>query len=465
MNIQKIWEESKKQIQGKLSSVSFDLWIKPLIAEDFTDGTFILSAPTTAGKQQALQTRHLEHIENSLHESAPIIETIQIIDAIEKEQLQAKKQKESSPLNQDTPAGGDGFSGTRKINQDLRFNANQTFDNFIVGKSNQIVCAAAESVAKRPGKGVNPLFIYGNTGLGKTHLLNAIVNHIIREDKSKNIVFVSSENFTNDFIKTMMAGKTNPVAEFRERYRNADILLIDDIQFIRDKKGTQEEFFHTFNDLVQAGKQVVLTSDRHPDEMPTLEDRMRSRFKMGLIQDVTTPDVEMWMAILQKKANAENYRLTDEVLHFLSQYAHNNKQNVREMEGNLTKITFYASLKNKTQPDLDDCRDALKEVQDNSKYQTTAENIIGEVCKYFDILRDDIVGKRRNREFVEPRMIAVYLIAEHLNIPLINIGQMIGGRDHTTVMHARNKIENQIAQNDARIKRIVNDITKMINGE
>jgi chromosomal replication initiator protein len=471
MNIQKVWKTAKETLPGKISSVSFDLWIKPLIAESFENGTFVLAAPTTSGKQQAENERHFEHIERALKESAPIVERVQIIDAVQRE-ARAATNAQANYLNDPTagcggspPAGGI-IPPTKKTNWDIRVNPNQTFDNFIVGKSNQIVCAAAEAVAKRPGKGVNPLFIYGSTGLGKTHLLNSIVNYILRETPKTVIAFASSENFTNDFVKTMMnAGKGNPISAFREKYRTADILLIDDIQFIRDKKGTQEEFFHTFNDLIQNGKQVVLTSDRHPDEMPTLEERMRSRFKMGLIQDITTPDVEMWLAILQKKANAENYKLPPAVCEYLAKYAHDRALNVREMEGNLTKITFYASLKNKTAPDLDDCADALKEVQDTTKYQTTAENIIANVCKYFDITRDDIVGKRRNREYVEPRMIATFLIADFLNIPLISIGGLLGGRDHTTVMHARNKIEQQLKTKDPRITRIIGDIRKLVNNE
>ena len=454
MNVHKIWQDAKKQIAGRVSQVSFDLWVKTLTAENFENGEFILAANSTMGKQQAEHERHLVHIETVIKDIAPIVEKVRIIDAVEKEQRAVNASSQETPQI---------IKNKAHVDQ-LRVNPNQTFDNFIVGKSNQIVHAAAESVAQKPSKSINPLFIYGGSGLGKTHLLNAIVNYLINESPKIKIAFATSEKFTNDFVDTMRDSKTNPIAAFRKKYRDADILLLDDIQFIRDKKGTQEEFFHTFNDLISNGRQVVLTSDRHPDEMPTLEERMRSRFKSGLIQDITNPDIEMWMAILQKKANLENYRLSDEVCTFLAKHAHEKNLNVREMEGNLTKIIFYASLHGKVEPDLDDCLAALKEVQDNSKYQTTAEKIIGEVVKYFNITRDDIVGKRRNREFVEPRMISIYLISEFLGIPLISIGQLIGGRDHTTVMHARNKIENQI-QTDVRIKRIVSDISKMISNE
>ena len=453
MNPGKIWKDAQKEIANHVSSVSFDLWIKPLVVESFTDGVFTLSAQTTSAKNQATNERHFPHIEKYLKELAPIIESVEIIDAIQKEKRAGGAVQQEPVYEKPTP-----------LNRQLRVNPNQTFANFITGKSNQVVCAACENVAKNPGKTINPLFIYGGTGLGKTHLLNSIVNYLITEKPDTVIAFATSENFGNDFVDTMRNGKRNPVTAFREKYRAVDILLIDDVQFFRDKQGFQEEFFHTFNDLVSNGKQVVLTSDRHPDEMPTLEDRMRSRFKSGLIQDITTPDVEMWMAILQKKANLENYRLSTEVCEHLAKYAFDHQLNIRDMEGNLTKVIFYASLKNKTEPDIDDCFSALKEVQDNTRYHTTAERIVGDVCKYFNITRDDIIGKRRNREFVEPRMIAIYLISELLDIPLINIGQIMGGRDHTTIMHARNKIETQIPK-DQRIKRIISDISKAINNE
>ena len=452
MDAQQVWSKACKKIADRVSSVSFDLWVKTLTPEGFEEGSFILAASSTMAKQQALNDRHFPHIEAVLKDIAPIVEKVIILDAIEKE-------------------ARDGITVTTTITEappkprlnQIIVNPNQTFANFIVGKSNEVVEAAAESVAKNPGKRINPLFIYGGSGLGKTHLLNAIVNHIMMEKPQTSIAFVSSEKFTNDFVETMRS-KDKPVASFREKYRTVDILLIDDIQFIRDKQGTQEEFFHTFNDLLQNGKQIVITSDRHPDEMPTLEDRMRSRFKSGLIQDITTPDIEMRMAILHKKASLENYRLSDEIVHFLAKHAIDKDMNIREMEGNLFKVIFYAGLRNKTEPTIEDCYDAIKEIHDNTKFQTTANIIIDKVCNYFNITHDDIVGKRRNREFVEPRMFAIYLITEFLNIPLINIGQLLGGRDHTTIMHARNKIAGQL-RDDVRTKRIVTDISKMIRSE
>jgi len=455
MDIKQVWEKSKLLVADHVSSISFDLWIKTLSPEDFEEGAFILSATSTMAKQQALEPRHFTHIEAALKSTAPIIEKVTIIDAIEKE----VRDGVAPPPEQVTPS-----PAKSRLSQQIVVNPNQTFTNFIVGKSNEIVAAAAESVAKNPGKRINPLFIYGGSGLGKTHLLNSIVNHIQLENSRTSICFVSSERFTNDFVETLRS-KDRPVAAFREKYRTVDILLIDDIQFIRDKQGTQEEFFHTFNDLLQNGKQIVITSDRHPDEMPTLEDRMRSRFKSGLIQDITTPDVETRMAILQKKANLENYKLNDEVVHYLAKHAVDHKLNIRDMEGNLFKVIFYAGLKNKPEATLEDCHDAIKEVQDDSKFQTTANVIISKVCSYFNITNDDIISKKRNRELVEPRMYAIYLITEFLNIPLSNIGQMLGGRDHTTIMHARNKVASALQDKDARTKRVITDLSKLIRVE
>ena len=454
MDINKIWKTAQKHIADRVSSVSFDLWIKTLSPEAFEDGTFILAAGSTMAKQQAMSDRHFPHIESQVKDAAPIVEKVVIIDAVEKEQRdqQDEPQKKSPEPAQSAP-------GRQSLG--VTVNPTQTFQNFIVGKSNEIVAAAAEAVAKNPGKRVNPLFIYGGSGLGKTHLLNAIANYVMTEHPKLKTVFVSSEKFTNDYVYTMM-NKSSPVAAFREKYRNVDILLIDDIQFIRDKQGTQEEFFHTFNDLFQNGRQIVLTSDRHPDEMPTLEERMRSRFKSGLIQDISSPDVEMRIAILRKKAALENYRLSDEVVDWLASNAVENNMNIRDMEGTLFKVIFYAGLRNKPEPTLEDCHDALKESHEEKKVQTTADHIIDHVCRYFSVTRNDVISKKRNREFTEPRQFAIYLITEILNIPLVNIGQIMGNRDHTTIMHARNKIA---GQTDARTKRIITDLSKLIKSE
>ena len=447
MDIQKVWKDSLPKIADKVSSISFDCWIKTLVADSFTEGTFTLVAESRSAKEYAQNDRHFPHIEAALKDTAPIIEVVKIIDHVDKENL--------NPV---------ATAYRPQATDKLLVNPNMTFENFIVGKSNEVVAAAAESVAKNPGKRINPLFIYGVSGLGKTHLLNAIANHILNEKPELKIVLATSEKFTNDYVLTIKS-KDAPQEAFREKYRTTDVLLIDDIQFIAEKPSTQEEFFHTFNDLILNGRQVVITSDRHPDEMPKLQDRMRSRFKSSLIQDIGSPDVEMRTAILQKKAALENHRLEPEIVEHLAQAAVNQNMNVRDMEGMLFKVIFYAGLMNRTTPTLDDVAAALKESPtEDTKAQTTADHIIEKVCKYFNITKADIIGKKRDRKYAEPRMFTVYLVNEFLNIPLVNIGQLLGNRDHTTIMHSRNKIQSQLVT-DARTKMIVKDLTKLIKSE
>lgn len=445
MDIRKTWKQSLPKIADKVSSISFDCWIKTLIPDSFADGCFILLAESKNAKEYATNDRHFPHIEAAVKDTAPVVETIKIIDPVEKEK--------AAPT-----------VGVAKPKKDkLTVNPNMTFDNFIVGKSNEFVAAAAEGVAKNPGKRINPLFIYGGVGLGKTHMLNAIANHAIADNPKIAIVLATSEKFTNDYIYTIKS-KDQPTEAFREKYRTTDMLLIDDIQFIAEKPSTQEEFFHTFNDLVQNGRQVVITSDRHPDDMPKLQERMRSRFKSGLIQDIGSPDIEMRTAILQKKASMENHRLSDEVIQQLAQISADNNANIRDMEGMLNKVIQYAELMHRRAPIVEDCLVALKESVQDRKVQTTSDHIIDQVCKYFNITKADITGKKRNREFVEPRMFAIYLINEFLNIPLVSIGQLLGNRDHTTIMHGRNKIQSLLTT-DNRVKMIVKDLSKMIRSE
>ncbi|MCL2851326.1 MAG: chromosomal replication initiator protein DnaA [Firmicutes bacterium] len=454
MNIEQIWKNAQKNIMDKssVSAINFDLWIKTMIAIEFNDGVFTLMAESRSGKNYATGEKLFSEIEREIKEVAPIVEKVTIIDAAQQEEREAIKKGE--PIR-------DKETYASKF---ITPNPTKTFDTFIVGRSNEYVSAAAEAVAKAPGERINPLFIYGGSGLGKTHLLNAIANYISSNNPKLKIAFATCEKFVSDFVDAM-AFKKNSVASLRENYRNIDVLLIDDIHDIENKTGTQEEFFHTFNDLYQNGKQIVLTSDRHADKFQSLTERMRSRFKSGLIQDITSPDVEMRMAILQKKASLENQKLEPEIIKLLAERAFENQMNIRDMEGILQKVIFYAGLKGRDRPAIEDCYEALggQERSEVKKVNTTADTIISAVCKYFNIKKDDLIGKKRSREIVEPRMITIYLITEILNIPLVNIGKLIGNRDHTTIMHGRNKIEGMI-KTDARIKRIVDDLRGIVEG-
>lgn len=272
-------------------------------------------------------------------------------------------------------------------------------------------------------------------------------------------MYVTCNNFTNDYINSLRSGKDYTNSQFREKYRNLDVLIIDDIQFISNRTSTQEQFFDTFNDLYQNNKQIIIASDRPPKEIATLEERLRSRFSMGLIQDIQSPDFETRLAILQKKAQQDNHNVDDEVLTYI---AENCDTNIREMEGILSKVCFYSELLGKEKATLDDVEEALKDHIDHKKVDISAERIINCVCQYFSLSKDDLVGKKKSKDIVEPRQICMYIICEMLDLPLTSIGELFGGRDHTTVIHAREKITQGIKENN-RIKIVVSDIKNMIN--
>ena len=290
-------------------------------------------------------------------------------------------------------------------------------------------------------------------------MLHAIGNHLRKTRPELNVLYVTCNNFTTDYVESLKSGNASANSSFRQKYRNVDVLMVDDIQFISNKTGTQEEFFHTFNDLYQNNKQIIIASDRPPKEIATLEERLRSRFSMGLIQDIQTPDYETRLAILQKKCSQENYNVDEDVINYIAEHS---DSNIREMEGMLHKVVFYAELIGKSKATMDIVPDALKDIVDTTTQSVTPERIIDCVCKYFNITKDDIVGKKKNKEIVEPRQIAMYLIYEMLDLPLMKIGEIFGGRDHTTVINARTKIEQMYKENN-RIKVCVNDLKNMVN--
>lgn len=317
----------------------------------------------------------------------------------------------------------------------FRFNPRYTFDSFVVGSSNRFAHAAAMAVAERPSRTYNPLFIYGGSGLGKTHLMHAIGQSIIEKNPDLRVVYVSTESFTNEFISLVRTGKAYA---FKNRYRSADIFLIDDIQFLTGKEGTQEEFFHTFNTLHEAGKQIVISSDRPPKEIEMLEERLRSRFEWGLITDIQPPDVETRCAILQRKAYTENVLIPDEVIFFIADHIHSN---IRELEGALNKVIHYATLNKIENIELFHAQDALKDLLPKSrKAPLTVEYIQKQVADYFQISVGELKSKKRDRYIAFPRQIAMYLCRDILDLPLAKIGEDFGNRDHTTVIHACDKI-------------------------
>lgn len=441
MDKQRVWAEALEKLQKTVSTISYDLWIKSLEPIDFKDNIFYLSTTSEQAKNR-IMTILKGDIHVALTNSCDDIKDFVVLDPVERDEYNKNKEIKVQTDNAKFPG----------VNN---FNQKYTFDNFIVGNSNKYVYAACKGVAESPFSRINPLFIYGGVGLGKTHLLHAIGNYINRNNPELKVMYCTCEKFTNDYVKSLQ-GSFNAKNSFKEKYRNLDVLIIDDIQFISKAESTQEEFFHTFNDLYENGKQIIIASDRPPREIATLQERLRSRFSMGLIQDIQSPDYETRLAILMKKAQEENYTVADEVQEYLAEHF---DTNIREMEGILSKVWFYASLTCKKVATMEDVKEALKDHDFSDKQNLTADRIIDCVCKYFSVKREDLLGKKKNKEIVEPRQICMYTICNLLDMPLLSIGQLFD-RDHTTVIHARDKIS-QVMEENQRIKIAVNDIRAM----
>jgi chromosomal replication initiator protein dnaA len=444
--VKKIWSDALAILEIEASAISFDVWIRPLEAVDIEDDQLILNAPTEANVA-AINGQLRPLICEVLHRINPLIADIELrlpsvsetrAPVAEKEEAAIEKPRKMQP----------GFDSSM-------INPRYTFDNFVVGKCNQLVVAAAKAVVMTPGTLYNPLFIYGGVGLGKTHILHAIGNAIRKNDSALKVMYISSEKFVNEFIEAIRS--SGGAGGFREKYRSVDVLMIDDIQFISKKAGTQEELFHTFNDMCQANKQLIFASDRAPKEIPDIEDRLRSRFEWGLIADIQPPDLETRIAILQKKAQLEKHIVPSEVLYFMAAHIDNN---IREMESMLNKVVLLSKLYDKPVT-LELAQETFKDYNGPTEEAVGADDIIDTTCKYFGITREDIVGKKRDKKIVEPRQICIYLISEMLPLPLTSIGSIMGGRDHTTIMHAKNKIASAVTK-DERFRSAVQDIRDMI---
>lgn len=446
-DISSLWKAVLDKLELTVSNVSFIMWFKPLKVIDLVDNkTLIISANTTSAKNQ-ISRNYFDKLSQAVNDIFGVDLKIEVLDPseeIEYVNLHGDKNSEKE------------FVDVEKN----PFNPKYTFDNFVVGKSNQFVYAAARAVAEHSGEKFNPLFIYGGVGLGKTHLLHAIGNYYKEFFPQLNVKYVTCEQFANDYIESLgSASKNKAVLEFRTKYRNLDVLMIDDIQFISKKTSTQEEFFHTFNELYQNSKQIIITSDRPPKEIETLADRLRSRFTSGLIQDIQQPELETRIAILRKKCQLEKYSVDDDVIEFIAEKINSN---IRELEGMLAKVHFLANLSNKPSATLEEAYEAFDgQLEEERNEGTSAEDIINAVCTYFDISHQDIIGKKKSKEVVEPRMIAIYLISELLEIPLVSIGKMFGGRDHTTIMHSRDKISDEL-KTSLKVKNYISEIKKLL---
>ncbi len=361
-------------------------------------------------------------------------------------------------------SGGSHEKEIKRMRLNPSINPNYTFDTFIVGENNNYAHAASLKVAEEPGDTYNPLFIYGGPGLGKTHLMHAIANYILENDKSKKVIYVTSETFTNEIVDAVRDSKNEHSTarqDFRAKYRNVDVLLIDDIQFIIGKDATQLEFFHTFNHLYESQKQIVISSDKHPSTMTMLEERLRSRFEMGLTVDIKIPDYETRMAILRKKVSEENFIIDDSILDYI---ATNITSNIRELQGAIIKVISFSNLCNR-EINLDLAKEALADMIDpNRKRQVTIEYIVETVADHFGITVDDILSSKRNSSIAFPRHICIYLCREHVGSSLVEIGKKLGNRHHSTILHSIEAVESKLREdNDGELAKTIDALNKKIN--
>jgi len=442
--LKELWEKTLNIMKGELSEVSFNTWIKSAIPLSLINDTLKLGVPNNFTKE-ILETRYRDLLINALKIISPrkynIEFTVASEESVDLEEKNIKKTLSSNVVISDE------MSAT--------LNPKYTFDSFVIGNSNRFAHAASLAVAESPAKAYNPLFVYGGVGLGKTHLMHAIGHYILENNPKSKVVYVSSEKFTNELINSIKDDKN---VEFRNKYRNVDVLLIDDIQFIAGKDATQQEFFHTFNALHEANKQIILSSDRPPKEIPTLEDRLRSRFEWGLIADIQTPDFETRIAILKKKADVEGLNISNDVMVYIATKI---KSNIRELEGALIRIVAYSSLTNK-EITVDLAAEALKDIISSKQSKIiTIDSIQDIVSSYYNLRIEDFKSQRRTRNVAFPRQIAMYLARKLTDTSLPKIGEEFGGRDHTTVIHAYEKISESLKE-DENLQQAINELTKKI---
>jgi chromosomal replication initiator protein len=437
-NMSQVWDEVLNVIKEDMNEVSYSTWIKPIKPLHIHDNVVYLQAPETFLRDMLMKRYH--HLLNNAFTYVMNDNTIHIKILTPEENIEEKKIHDKRMRTLDE-------SNTGIISF---LNPKYKFDSFIIGNSNRFAHAASLAVAETPATAYNPLFLYGGVGLGKTHLMHAIGHYIISNNKDANILYVTSEKFTNDLINSIKDDKNE---EFRNKYRKIDVLLVDDIQFIAGKERTQEEFFHTFNALHNDNKQIIISSDRPPKEILTLEDRLRSRFEMGLTADIQPPDLETRIAILRKKAEDEQYDVSDEIIEYI---AHNIQSNIRKLEGALIRLYAYSSLTNK-EVNMGLAQEALKHLISNKQKNITINTIKRSVCNYFHISAEDLDSKKKPKSISHPRQIAMYLSRKYTDSSLPKIGEEFGGRDHSTVLHAFNKIINDL-ENDNELKKSIEDL-------
>jgi chromosomal replication initiator protein len=465
-----LWERALQDLKGKLSSENFDTWLAPLAVERADAEALTLRVPNKFHADW-LQTHYMDLLLDALHAHGAVDE-LRVDFSVAANSAQPRMLARPSepppaprPRPSTPPPAPLGGANTSVANASAGphaaassgLNPRYSFDNFVVGPSNQLAHAAAVAAASSRQKRYNPLFIYGGVGLGKTHLVNAVGHRALADNPNLRVLFVSAERFTNEFIWALQNHRIN---EFRERYRNGcDVLLMDDIQFLAGREQTQEEFFHTFNALYHADRQIVVTSDVYPQQIPEMEERLISRFQWGLVADIQAPELDTRIAILKAKAEQEHITLVDDVALFLAQVV---KSNVRELEGTLLRLAVKAELANRP-IDLEFAKEALRGVLPKSETATTVEDIQRAVCEYYSIRLADLKSHRRHRAVSFPRMVAMYLCRQRLGTSFPELGDRFGGKDHTTVMSAVRKIDGLVKNEDPAVLNAVEAIERKLN--
>lgn len=447
-----LWEKSLHIIKDKVSQQNFDTWIRPIKISSLEGSNLTLHVPNKFFKDWLMENYHAV-IKEALTSIAGIDLKVDLQIA-----LDAKKSQSS------TRRAGDHQEKTRSPKKSVRSGTNQSlnqhyaFDRFVVGPCNQFAHAASVSVAEQPAKNYNPLFIYGGVGLGKTHLLNAIGLHTLALFPDLNVVYVSAEEFMNELINSI---RYDRMPKFREKYRNMDCLLMDDIQFVAGKEKTQEEFFHTFNTLHDSGKQIVVTSDKFPKDIPNMENRLRSRFEWGLIADIHPPEIETKIAILEKKAQENKMVLPQNVAHYVASHV---ESNIRELEGYLIRISAFSSLTGK-EIDMNLTKEVLKKIiKLNEKEEVTVDEILKTVAGKLNVKMSDIKSHKKNKNLVFARQIAMYLSRRMTSASFPDIGEKIGGRDHSTVIYACNKMK-KVMEEDLNVKKLVLELEEILQNK
>jgi len=457
-----VWAQVLDVVRSELNTPTFKTWFEHTAPLELSDSSFVVAVQNDFARDW-LESRYAGLLKSALNEVTGQNLTLRFM--VSPELAASGTDSAAPPSSKDTSGVPEVFPEMEdRERQRVReaelgeFNPKYTFDSFVIGASNRFAHAASLAVAEAPGRAYNPLFIYGGVGLGKTHLLQAIGRYVQMSLPHMRVKYVSTEQFTNDFINSIGDKDKKRIEGFRRQYRTNDVLLVDDVQFLKGKEGTQEEFFHTFNTLLQAGKQVVLSSDRPPKDIATLEDRLRSRFEMGLITDIQPPDLETRIAILKRKVEVENLDVPYDVLSFVADRV---SSNIRELEGALIRVVAFSSL-TRHPVDLELSRSVLKDIfPERSTQPISITAIQRECCKYYGISHSELIGNKRSQAIVYPRQIAMYLARELTDLSLPRIGDEFGGRDHTTVMHATAKIT-KLMNEDRSVYDQVQSITNLV---